>query len=63
MLRSDNMRLGGTKWPLVLYEDNKYEFDPQDPLKGMLRSKEYVMVCARCLFATTRYVQIMTVVM
>ena len=52
MLRSDNMRLGGAKWLLGLYEDNKYEFDPQDPLKGMFRSKEFIMVCTHYLFAT-----------
>ena len=35
--------MDGTRWPLLLYEENKYDKD--DPWKGFMRNELLVKVC------------------
>lgn len=43
-LKTFKIKMGKNKWPLVLYEKNTFEFDPNKPLKGLCRSVQYILV-------------------
>ena len=42
-LRSGEMVVPGDQWPVFLYAN--FEYDPEDPWKGLLRSS--ILVCVR----------------
>jgi hypothetical protein len=43
MLRDAEYVVPGDQWPILLYQD--YKFDESDPWKGLLRSKILITVC------------------
>jgi hypothetical protein len=49
-LRSGEMVIPGDQWPIFLYA--RYEYDPEDPWKGLLRSS--ILVSVSC-FRFTNY--------
>jgi len=45
MLRSGEVVISGDQWPIFLYDG--YEYDPEDPWKGLFKSN--ILVCVRAL--------------
>ena len=52
-LRSGEMTVAGDQWPIFLYA--RYEYDPEDPWKGLFRSSLLVSVRANISILRVRY--------